>query len=70
MVVFKKWVIKRSNHYAYLGGRDFWWSLFSPLPVLLIRRQCHAGLEFGLRLPSLFRNKQKSEVGPNLEEEA
>ena len=70
MVFFKKWVFKRSNHYAYLGGRDFWWSLFYPLPVLLIRRQCHAGLEFGLRLPSLFRKKKKSEVGPNLEEEA
>lgn len=27
-MVFKKWVIKRSNHYAYLGGRDFWWSFF------------------------------------------
>lgn len=27
-MVFKKWVIKRSNHYAYLGGRYFWWSFF------------------------------------------
>lgn len=27
-MVFQKWVIKRSNHYAYLGGRDFWWSFF------------------------------------------
>lgn len=27
-MVFKKWVIKRSNHYAYLGGRYLWWSFF------------------------------------------
>ena len=27
-MVFQKWVIKRSNYYAYLGGRYFWWSFF------------------------------------------
>lgn len=48
MVVFKKWVIKRSNHYAYLAGRDFWWYFFSPLPVLLMFLQYHAGFEFGM----------------------
>ena len=43
-LVFQKWVIKRSNHYAYLGGHYFIISFWlTPLHVLLIRsiQQCH-----------------------------
>jgi len=37
-IVFQKWVFKRSNHYAYLGGHYFIISFWlTPLPVLLIR---------------------------------